>query len=148
MQFPKRLENAINKLYEAFHNDMLIPECPCRCAVGNVCDNRDFWKGFTDEHGSATLNYVGNVNEQFGKRFYGYSPSQLLKLEQEFLLGCGFTIPLNPRKNSPQKQVSKETLFDGLSAAVGYLCQLDGIPNVMDYGKLFDYNKEEAHSSL
>ena len=148
MQFPKRLENAINKLYEAFHNDMLIPECPCRCAVGNVCDNRDFWKGFTDEHGSAMLNYVGNVNELFGKRFYGYSPSQLLKLEQEFLLGCGFTIPLNPRKNSPQKQVSKETLFDGLSAAVGYLCQLDGIPNVMDYGKLFDYNKEEAHSSL
>lgn len=145
MKFPERLEKAITKLYEAFHNDALIPECPCRCAVGNVCNNRDFWKGFTDDHGSATLNYVGKVNELFGKRFYGYSPSQLLKLEQDFLLGCGFIIPLNPRKIGPQKQVSKEILFDGLCNAVGYLCRLEGIPNVMDYGKLFDFRKEETH---
>ncbi len=139
MKFPTRLENAINKLYKAFHNDMLIPECPNQCAVGNVCDNRDFWKGFTDEHGSAQLNYVGKVNELFGKRYYGYSPLELLRLEQEFLKGCGFQIPLDVKKNGPQKNVSKEVLFDGLCASVSYLCTLDKVPNVMDYSRLFDY---------
>jgi len=146
MKFPVRLENAINKLYEAFHNDMLIPECPCRCAVGNVCDNRDFWKGFTDDHGSATLNYVGKVNELFGKKYYGYSPLELLRLEQEFLKGCGFQIPLDVRHSIPQKNVPNTVLFDGLCASVSYLCTLDKIPNVMDFGRLFDFQISKATS--
>ncbi|NND52275.1 MAG: Na(+)-translocating NADH-quinone reductase subunit F [Flavobacteriaceae bacterium] len=144
MKFPARLENAINKLYVAFHNEALIPECPNRCAVGNVCDNRDFWRHFTDDHGSAQLNYVGKVNEVFGKRYFGYSPSQLLKLERKFLMGCRFTIPLNPRKNVPEKSVSKEVLFDGLCAAVSYLCSLDDVPDVMNYRQLFAFKSEST----
>lgn len=146
MEFPIRLERAIQKLYDAFHNDHLIPECPCRCAVGNVCDKNDFWKHFTNDHGSATLNYVGKVNELFRKKFYGYSPLELLKLENEFLKGCGFSVPLNARKSDPQNQVSKDVLFEGLSAAVSYLCRLDHIPDVMDYSRLFDFQQNSPAS--
>ncbi|MEM7185294.1 MAG: Na(+)-translocating NADH-quinone reductase subunit F [Bacteroidota bacterium] len=139
MNFPKRLDQAIQKLYDAFHNDQLVPECPNRCAVGNVCGRTDFWKHFTDDHGSAQLNYVGKVNELFGKRYFGYRPSELLLLEREFLRGCGMRLPIDPKGTVPGGQVTKEALFDGLCAAVSYLCDLDGLPNAMDYGSLFDF---------
>ena len=39
LQLPIRLENAITKLYNAFHNGELN-SLDCRhCAVGNLCDN-------------------------------------------------------------------------------------------------------------
>ena len=36
MQTPIRLEQAIIKLYKAFHNNMLDPEDCAACAVGNI----------------------------------------------------------------------------------------------------------------
>lgn len=142
MKFSIRLEKAIQKLYEAFHNDLLIPECACRCAVGNVCDNKDNWKYFTHAHGAVDLTYVGKVNELFGKKFNGYSPSELLNLEAEFLKGCGYSVPLMHRSLIKARPRTKDDLFDGLSAAVSYLCTLEKVPDVMDYSRLFDYQKE------
>ena len=65
---PSILERALSKLNTAFYDNTLHPECCIACAVGNICDNRDAWKHFTDVHGSLKLNYVGQVNEAFGKR--------------------------------------------------------------------------------
>ena len=35
-------------------------------------------------------------------------------------------------------ETDKEQQFKGLCAVVEYLCELDGIPNVMDYTSLFE----------
>ncbi len=122
-----RFNNAITKLYTAFQNDSLIPECSCQCAVGTILDGKDYWKHFSDDHGSYKLNYVGLVNEKFGKRFNGYSPNELLQIEVAFLRGCGYQLPYHYKHDKPKK-LSKDILFDGLSEALTVLCKLDNIP--------------------
>lgn len=138
MKTSQRLERAIQKLYTAFHNNSLNPECCNHCAVGNICDNRDSWRHLSDNHGSTELNYVGIVNEKFGKKIGGYSPKELITIEAVFLKGCGYTLPLNHKSKRPENPTSKDTLFNGLCSVIEYLCQLDGVDNVMDYSKLFE----------
>lgn len=41
MKTPQRLDHALRKLYNAFHDDILHPECCKQCAVGNILDNTD-----------------------------------------------------------------------------------------------------------
>ena len=148
MKISGRMEQAIQKLYSAFHSDHLNPDCCLQCAVGNICDNRDYWKHFTDIHGSVKLNYVGKVNEAFGKKFNGYSPSELLKIEAEFLSGCGYSLPIDRRGKNAEITITKEILFQGLSKVVSFLCILDGISDVMDCSKLFNYEFQEDTENL
>lgn len=134
-----RLEQAIQKLYIAFHNNptTLNPECCKQCAVGNILDNTDSWKHLSNYHGSLELNYVGIVHQNLGRKFNGYSPLELLKIEATFLEGCGFQVPLHHKNNKLKKPLNKDILFDGLNEVIKILCELDGIKNVMDYTKLF-----------
>lgn len=133
MKTTKRLNEALNKLYTAFHNGTLNAECCKHCAVGNICNNTDSWKHLSDSPGSLKLNYIGQVHQSLGRKFHGYTPLELLNIEAEFLNGCGYILPLNHKNPKPKDPTSKETLFDGLCAAVEYLCFLDGIHNVMDH---------------
>jgi len=142
MNTPKRLENALAKLYEAFHNNTLNPECCIQCAVGNICDNTDRWKHFSDAHGSLHLNYVGLVHQKLGRAINGYTPQELLKIEAAFLKGCGFSVPLKRNGKKPKNPTSKETLFKGLCAVVELMCKLDTVENVMDYTKIFEIKKQ------
>jgi hypothetical protein len=144
MKTTKRLDAALNKLYTAFHNNTLNPECCIHCAVGNICDNTDSWKHLSDDHGSFRLNYIGLVHAKLGRKFYGYSPSELLKIEAEFLKGCGYKLPLNYRNAKPKNPTSKETTFKGLCAAVAYLCALDGVGNVMDFYPFYESETEPS----
>ena len=139
MKTTSRLEAALKKLYTAFHNNYLLPECCKQCAVGNILDNNDYWKHFSDHHGSLKLNYVGIVNEKLGRKFNGYSPSEILKIEATFLKTCGYQLPLHHKNNKPKNIYDKDILFNGLSAVITYLCSLDGVSNVMDYKKLFEF---------
>ena len=139
MKTSERFDNAIEKLYNAFHNGTLNPECCKQCAVGNISDNTDSWRHLTDNHGSTVLNYVGIVNENFGRKIKGYKPSELLQIEASFLRGCGYSLPLNYASHRPEDPTSKEILFDGLCATVSFLCALEGIPDIMDYSELFDF---------
>ncbi|TVZ57754.1 hypothetical protein NA63_0241 [Flavobacteriaceae bacterium MAR_2010_105] len=148
METTKRLDNALRKLYKAFHDGSLHPECCKQCAVGNILDNTDAWKHLSDSHGSVILNYVGLVNQNFGRRFNGYTPLELLKIEAEFLKGCGYTLPLNQNGKNPQTPTAKETLFYGLCKTVEFLCKLDGIDNVMEYSKLLDLKKPKIEFNL
>ena len=141
---PLRLEQAIRRLYTAFHNDKLHPECAKQCAVGNICDNTDSWKHLSDRHGSTKLNYVGIVNQNFGKKFFGYTPLELLQIEAIFLKGCGYSLPLNHNGTRPENPKDKNILFNGLSEVIEFLCALDNLENVMDCSKLLDYNIETA----
>ncbi|WP_282121703.1 Na(+)-translocating NADH-quinone reductase subunit F [Algibacter mikhailovii] len=142
MKTTLRLEAAIKKLYTAFHNDTLNPECCKQCAVGNILDNTDSWKHLSDGHGSLKLNYVGQVHQSFGRTFNGYSPLELLNIEATFLKAVGFQIPLHYKNDKPKNPTDKAVLFRGLSAVVGFLCDLDGVSNVMDYTKLFAFNEK------
>lgn len=148
MKTSVRLENAITKLYQAFHSDALQPECCKRCAVGNICDNSDTWKYLTEAHGSLKLSYLGSLNENFGRKVYGYSPKELLQIEVVFLKGCGYTVPLSYGFKRPKSSIDKDKLFDGLCDTVQFLCQLDGIPNVMDYSKLFEFENDRPKYEL
>ena len=142
MKTSKRLEQALIKLYNAFHNGELNPECCSACAVGNILDNNDSWKHLSNNHGSLELNYIGTVHQRLGRRFNGYTPQELLQIEKIFLEACGFSVPLCHYNPKPQNPTDKECLFNGLCAVVGFLCKLDAIPNVMDYSKIFEYENE------
>ena len=148
MKTSLRLEQAINKLYKAFHHNKLNPECCRQCAVGNILDNKDAWKNLSDHHGSLQLNYVGLVHQNFGRKFNGYSPMELLKIEASFLKGCGYSIPLNRLGVKPKSPKDKEVLFNGLCETVAFLCALDGIDNVMDYSEIFDFQKDEPYCEI
>lgn len=136
MKSSPRFDNAIQKLYTAFHNNSLDPECCKACAVGNILDNTDSWKHLTEAHGSTRLSYVGQVNEAFNKRFKGYKPSELLQIEAAFLRGCNYQLPLKRNSFRPEDRKSKETLFEGLCEAITVLCKLENIENIMDYQNL------------
>ena len=134
----QRFDQAILKLYQAFHNGELQPECACHCAVGTILDRGDQWKHFSDDHGSLHLNYIGKVNEAFGKRLNGYLPSELLKIEAAFLKGCGYSLPYRHNGTRPSNTNDKNLHFRGLEAVIAVLCSLDGKTNIMDYTQLFD----------
>ena len=146
MTIPKRLDDAIKKLYVAFHNDRLNPECCYTCAIGNILDNKDSWKHLTDIHGSVKLSYLGRVHQKLGRKFNGYSPIELLQLESIFLKACGYSIPFGRFGNKPAEKLSKDILFKGLCATVEILCRQDNISNVMDYSQIFNYSLEQPES--
>lgn len=148
MNTPKRLEQALIKLYNAFHNNTLDPEDCTACAVGNILDNHDSWKHLSNEHGSLQLNYIGTVHQRLGRRFNGYSPEEILQVEKVFLEACGFKTPLCHYNPKPQNPRDKEILFNGLCAVVQLLCEFDAIPNVMEYSKIFEYEKDTPVYSL
>ncbi len=137
MTSTKRLEAAIKRLYIAFHDNTLNPECCKQCAVGNILNKSESWKYLSDSHGSLNLNYVGKVHQTLGRKFNGYTPLEILKIERIFLLACGFTLPLNHKNKKPDHPTDKETLFKGLSAVIEYLCELDNVENVMSYKNIF-----------
>ncbi len=148
MRNSNRIEAALKKLYVAFHEDQLHPECCKRCAVGNILDNNDSWKHLSDHHGAIELNYVGNVHESLGRKFNGYSPLELMKIEATFLNACGYKLPLHHKNKKPVNPTDKDVLFKGLCAVVKFLCELDNIPDAMDYTKLFEYEKQKKEKEL
>lgn len=133
-----RLDSAIKKLYNAFHNNELHPECCMQCAVGNILDNKDSWKHLSDHHGALELNYVGKVHQTLGRKFNGYTPFELLQIEATFLKACGYQLPLHHKNKKPKNPTDKDVLFNGLFAVITYMCQLDGVSNVMDYTQIFE----------
>jgi hypothetical protein len=148
MKTTQRFELAIKKLYLAFHGNTLNPECCKQCAVGNILDGTDSWKHLSDTHGSIKLNYVGQVHQNLGRSFNGYSPLELLKIEATFLKACGFTLPLHYKNVKPINPTDKDVLFKGLSGVISFLCELDSISNVMDYTKLFEVENEKTPYQL
>lgn len=146
METSKRFNEAVNKLYKAFHENNLKPLSFQHCAVGTILDHKTYWKEFSNANGSLQLNYVGIVHQRLDRKFNGYSPLELLEIEKTFLQACGYQLPLHHTTFS-SKKVGKKVLFNGLEAVIALLCKLDNIPNVMDCSKLFDYDGKEIYSS-
>ena len=141
MNTSNRFDNAISKLYNAFHDKTLNPDDCKYCAVGNILDHKESWKHLTDKHGSVQLNYVGLVHQNLGRKFNGYSPIELLLIESAFLNGCGYYTTTNNRLRKPSI-INDDVLFNGLCAVVSMLCFLDDIKDLMDCTKLFSFNTQ------
>ncbi len=143
MKLPIRLENAITKLYKAFHSGTLNAFDCTACAVGNICDNTEGWAYYFGAHVKTTpSNIILSVHvpenlEGFSKN--GYNQNELSMIENVFLKQW-----IGEKHNSH----NKETQFKGLCAVVEYLCELDNIPNVMDYTKLFETENNEPKYQL
>jgi hypothetical protein len=143
MKISNRFENAIRKLYTAFHNNTLNPEDCKQCAVGNILDQKDSWRHLTDLHGSVRLNYVGLVHQNLGRKFNGYTPLELLQIESAFLMGCGYRLGRN-YCHKPDLLSDKDILFNGLCEVISELCRLDGVKNVMDCNVLFNFETRQG----
>lgn len=132
MKLPIRLENAITKLYTAYHSGELDAMNCEHCAVGSICNNDSAWDNLPIFQSTLKWgNYIQPCDYELELaeiviKESGYSKEELQKVEIIFLTATDF------------KKGDKETQFKGLCAVVEYLCELDNVPNVMDYTKLFE----------
>jgi hypothetical protein len=146
---PKRFTRAIEKLYTAFHEGNLNAMYTCACAVGNICNNKSGWN-MTDNFDEK--NYNHNADHSKAEAFLkqeniGYGFVEIATIEKLFLTAMGYSLPFNSFIWKSVIQ-TKETQFKGLCAVVEYLCELDGIPNVMDFSKLFETEDNVAKYEL
>lgn len=149
MKTTERFERAVTKLYTAFHNGALNAMSCSKCAVGNICDGNKDWSDVVGcgnsidqvdhRHLKSVMDlYKNNFKSDFNKGLLtikktGYSPFEIAKIEALFL---------------EEHDASKDGEYKGLCAVVEYLCELDGIPNVMDYSSLFEYDDLGAVNQL
>lgn len=146
---PERFTRAIEKLYTAFHKGELKATDSCACAVGNICNNK---RGWNDTNNFVEENYVKGSNYYDAEVFLkeenvGYNFIEIATIEKIFLTSMGYCIPFNIFVWRSINE-TKETQFKGLCAVVEYLCELDGIPNVMDFSKLFETEDNVAKYEL
>lgn len=144
MKTSRRLDAAITKIYTAFLNNKLNPDCCKQCAVGNILDKTDSWKHLSDDHGTLTLNYIGKVHQTLGRKFNGYTPIELLQIERVFLEACGYQLPLNYKNKKPENPDNKDELFKGVQAVISFLCKLDNVTDIMDYTKLIAFENNDS----
>jgi len=87
MEIPIRLENAITKLYTAFHEGTLDALDCTKCAVGNICNNHEEWKdSFILVETKESIKYHNfKANELILET--GYSHLELANVEQIFVNG-------------------------------------------------------------
>jgi hypothetical protein len=139
MKTTKRFENAVMKLYNAFHENRLNGLKCEACAVGNMCDNDYRWNSDRDSI-IANRNIPLNYQEKTG-----YSAFELRNIEYLFMMGLRVKklgeIPDTPKWSNTDKD--KDAQFKGLCAVVEYLAELDNIPNPMDYTKLFETENDK-----
>jgi hypothetical protein len=137
-----RFNNAITKLYDAFHNGTLNAFHCKRCAVGSIVGGSKWTENwFTDTSGGFLRQKFRNKRPIFEVVATGYSIKELAQLELVFL--NEFDLEAGKRNGN-----DKENQFKGLCAVVEYLCELDGIPNVMDYTCLFETENEKPKYEL
>jgi hypothetical protein len=135
MKTTKRFENAVMKLYNAFHkNELDAMDCTA-CAVGIVLGHGKWYCG----SGIDYLELGSDKPRDFylhGNNNSNYSKEELALIEMKFILGVGYVGYFIDRKN-------KDAQFKGLCAVVEYLAELDDIPNPMDYTKLFESENDK-----
>lgn len=138
METTERFEKAIRTLYTAFHNETLNYGSCSACAVGNMLGHSS-WRGGSGMHYIAFKGGLRKIRLN-GKNNSGYSLEELSEVERLFILAH--------KKSYANDENLKEEQFNGVCAVIEYLSKLDGIPNPMDYTKLFEYTEEGAVHEL
>jgi hypothetical protein len=143
MKTTKRFDEAVMKLYNAFHENRLNAMDCTACAVGNICDGSSDWR-YVEEYNMGSIGISMGINPEPCINASGYSLKELMNIESYFLYG-------SPRGCSRVfKNISKEKdeQFKGLCAVVEYLAELDNVPNPMDYTKLFETENDKPKYQL
>lgn len=138
MKHSERFTNAVTKLYNAFHENRLDAGRCEACAVGNICDNNQLWAGMVISHTDGRYDLKKGDTMPVIKNT-GYSAFELAKIEQIFLKSTGYKSRVHNKK---------ENQFKGLFAVIEYLCELEGIPNIMDYTCLFETADDQPKHQL
>lgn len=139
----ERFTNAVTKLYNAFHENRLNAFNCKHCAIGNMCNNTNTWVNnwFTDTSGGCITQKFRNMTSPVKDvKRTGYSTYELSRVELIFLKSFDISDERDGK--------NKEQQFKGLCAVVEYLCELEGIPNVMDYTCLFETENNEPKYKL
>lgn len=133
----ERFNNAVTKLYTAFHEGTLDYGLCQKCAVGTILG-----------HGTWLFNSPSTIWARMKGRELtdmtlrnnnsGYNLKELVKVEKVFILAF---------KNSKNPS-NKESQFKGLCAVIEYLAKLDNIPNPFNFDNLFNQDKEIASLEL
>jgi hypothetical protein len=106
-----RFENAALKLYNAFNKGELNAMDTCACAVGNLCNNEDFWTG-------------SNYKPFKTKNITGYDMEEIKNIENLFMFG---ERDINKRALWNAQSMTKENQYNALMAVLEYLSELDNI---------------------
>lgn len=128
MKTTKRFDNAVRKLYTAFHENNLSAGLCNKCAVGNMVNGKTDWMGYVDGF-KNTMHNQQKAYEQV--KSTGYTINEIVDVERIF-------------ESTYDKfyyqgiETKTESQYKALCAVVEYLCELDNIPNVLDYTKLFE----------
>lgn len=142
MKTTLRFENAVSKLYRAFHADELSAWDCTACAVGNICNNSGSWSHIRMLNDDLLISYPLKKNwapdTESVVESTGYSAQELIKIELVFLKAIG----------AQSDGIDKDDQFKGLCAVVKYLCNLDGIPNIMDFTSLFETENDTPKRQL
>lgn len=126
----ERFTNAVTKLYNAFHKGELNAMDCTKCAVGNMCNNSNH----------RALKYEAPAT--------GYSPKELMDIENIFMFGAKSLANIKWYAFSVNSSKANNKVFEALCAVVEYLCELEGIPNIMDYTSLFETENNEPKHQL
>ena len=143
MKTTERFDNAVSKLYTAYHVGVLNKMDCGKCAVGNMCDGNEKWVYDIDDF--RIIDKYTDLSELQDRKNYfntGYSALEIAEIENIFMFG----------KNLQETKVYFDQAefdnFKGLCAVLEYLCELDNIPNVMDYTRLFESENNEPKYQL
>lgn len=139
MKITERFDRAIKSLYEAFHFGELKKQNCKACAVGNMVGGRTEWHVAIyfmrqlgpniDYHIIQPGYFVPEIKKGLLQiEGTGYSYLQIMNIEELF--------------------ESSESEFDGLCKIIEYLCGIEGIPNIMDYIKLFETENNKPKHQL
>lgn len=128
-QLTPRLEHSIAVLYNAFHNGTLNAFKCKACAVGNIVGHGDWKMHYCGEIHRGYLLTEKDKYFKFPENKF-YSNPEIMEVERVFLMEWA--------KENGGSGTDKEIQFKGLYAVIEYLCELDGVENVMDYTKLFE----------
>ncbi len=140
MKTTKRFENAVMKLYNAFHENRLESSKCTACAVGNILNGIEDWPVLGGFFLSSFRSVIKDMNFDLARKSVeesGYSVTQLRAVENIFM---------DYAQNNGKE--TKETQFKGLCAVIEYLCKLDNIPNPLDYTSLFETENDKPIKEL
>lgn len=137
-ELPKRFTDALTKLYNAFHNNTLDAGDCEHCAVGNLLGHGNWICSSPTQYLRQGLSYTKFKLTMCNENKSGYSLEELKMVEYYFIIG-----------HEKHDLENKDRQFKGLCKVIEYLCELDGIENVMDFTSLFETNeKGEAIKEL
>jgi len=112
-----------------------------------MCDNSANWSMYFS---------FGNIYGTYKENKTMYSDLELATVELKFIFGSDANIN-SYHEGSFEKSIGdinlclskdKERNFKGLCAVVEYLCELDNIPNIMDYTSLFETKNDAPKKEL